>query len=107
MHRYILFTDEKQFNGDGVNKTHNSHVWTDHHAAVESNVQLRFSVNIWCAVLNGQLIGSYILEGRLTGEAYLRFLQEELPRILGDVPLNKRGLMYFQHDGAPPHSSRD
>jgi len=24
-----------------------------------------------------------------------------------DVPLNKRGCMYFQHDGAPPHSSRE
>jgi len=25
-------------------------------------------------------------------------MQEELPRILEDVPLNKRGCMYFQHD---------
>jgi len=53
-----------------------------------------------------QLIGPFILEDRLTGEAYLRFLQEELPRILEDVPLNKRGRMYFQHVGAP-HSSRE
>ena len=47
------------------------------------------------------------MEGRLTGEAYLRFLQEELPRLLEDVPLNKQGRMYSQHDGAPPHSSRE
>ena len=49
------------------------------------------------------MIGPFILEGRLTGEAYLRFLQEELPRLLEDVPLNKRGRIYsyFQHDGAP------
>jgi len=26
LHRYILFTDESQFNRDGVNNTHNSHV---------------------------------------------------------------------------------
>jgi len=26
---------------------------------------------------------------------------------LEDVPLNKRGRLYFEHDGAPPHSSRD
>jgi len=62
---------------------------------------------VWCAVLDDQLIGPFILEGRLTGEAYLRFLQEELPRLLDDVPLNKRGRMYFQHDGAPPHFSRE
>ena len=49
-------------------------------------------VNVWCAVLDDQLIGPFILEGSLTGEAYLRFLQEELPRLLEDVPLNKRGL---------------
>ena len=35
-----------------------------------------FSVNVWCAVLDDQLIGPFILEGCLTGEAYLRFLQE-------------------------------
>ena len=74
---------------------------------MESNLQLHFSVNVWCAVLDDQLIGPFILESRLTGEAYLRFLQEELPRLLEDVPLNKRGRMYFQHDEAPPHFSRE
>ena len=74
---------------------------------MESNFQLRFIVNVWCAVLDYQLIGLFSLEGRLTVEAHLRFLQEELPRLLEDVPLNKRGRMYFRHDGAPPHSSRE
>ena len=105
LHRYIMFTDA-QFNRDGVNNTHSSHVWADEnpHATVESNFQQRFSVNVWCAVLDDQLIGPFILEGRLTGEAYLRFLQEELPQLLEDVPLDKRSRI--QHDGAPPHSSR-
>jgi len=108
LHRYILFTDESQFNHDGVNNTHNSHVWAveNPHTTVESNFEQRFSVSIWCAVLNNQLIGPFILEGCLTGEAYLRFLQEELPRLLEDVPLNTRGCMYFKHDGAP-HSSHE
>jgi len=105
LHRYILFTDEAQFNHDRVNNTHSSHVWADEN--VESNFQLRFSVNLWYAVLDDQLIGPFILEGRLTGETYLRFLQEELPRLLEDMPLNKGGRMYFQHDGTPPHFSRE
>ena len=107
LHRYIMFTDEAQFNRDGVNNTHNSHVWADEnpHATVESNFQLRSSVNVWCAVLDDQLIGPFILDGRITGEAYLRFLQEELPQLLEDVPLDKRSRMFFRHDGAPPHSS--
>jgi len=71
LHRYILFTDEAQFNRDGVNNTHNSHVWADEntHATVESNFQLRFSVNVWCADLDDQLISPSILEDRLTGGA--------------------------------------
>jgi len=70
LHRYILFTDEAQFNHNGVNNTHNSHVWADEnpHAAVESNFQLLFRVNVWCAVLDDQLIGPFILEGHLTRE---------------------------------------
>jgi len=48
LHRYILFTDKSQFNHDGVNNTHNSHIWGDEnpHATVESNFQQRFSVNV-------------------------------------------------------------
>jgi len=77
LNRYILFTDDAQFHRDVVNNTHNFSVWADEnpHATVESNFQLRFSVNVWCAVLDDQLIGPFILEGRLTGEACLRFLQ--------------------------------
>jgi len=84
-------------------------MWADEnpHATVESNFLLRFSVNVWSAVLDDQLIGPFILEGRLTGESYLQFLQEELPRLLEDVPLNKRSRIYFQNDGTPLHFSRE
>jgi hypothetical protein len=58
LHRYVLFTDVAQFNSGGVSNAH--------------------SCNVWCAVLDDQLIGPFVLDGRLTGEAYLRFLQEEL-----------------------------
>jgi len=50
--------------------------------------KLRFSVSVWCAVLDDQLIGPFILEGRLTREAYFKFLQKELPRLFEDVLLN-------------------
>ena len=43
---------------------------------------------------------------RLNGENYLEFLQEELPELLEDVPLDVRRRMWFQHDGAPAHSTR-
>jgi len=48
LHRYTLFTNEAQLNRNGVNDTHNSHVWADEnpHVTVESNFQLRFGVNV-------------------------------------------------------------
>jgi len=33
----------------------------------------------------------------------LDFLQNHLPELLEDVPLNIRQNLYFMHDGAPPH----
>ena len=71
LRRYILFTEEARFNRNGVSNTLNYHVWADEnpHSTMESNFQLRFSVNVWCAVLDDQMIGPFILEGRLTGEA--------------------------------------
>jgi len=84
-------------------------VWSDEkpHTAVVSSFQLRFSVNVWSGDMDDQLIGPFGFEGCLTVEAYLRFLQKELPRLLEDVPLNKRGRMYFQNNGAPPRFSRE
>jgi hypothetical protein len=52
------------------------------------------------------LIGPVILEDRMTGQNYLEFLQNELPEQLEDVPLATQIVMYFQHDGAPPHYIR-
>ena len=107
--RYILFTDEAQFNRDGVNNTHNSHVWADEnpHDTVESNFQLRFNVNEWRAVVDDQLTGpstwKVVLQERRTSD----FCRRNCPEFLEDVPLNKRGRIYYQHDGAPPHSSRE
>jgi len=71
LHRYILLTDEAQFNSDGLNNTHNFHVWSDENSytTVENNFQLRFSINLWCAGLDDQLIALFFLEVRLTGQA--------------------------------------
>ena len=105
---FILFTDEASFTRDAINNTHNSHRWSDKnpHAIVERNSQHRFSVNVWCGVMDNQLIGPAMLPNRRTGRAYVDFLQNELPLLLEEVPLVKRMCMVFQHDGAPAHYSR-
>jgi len=37
---------------------------------------------------------------------YANFLQDELPSLLENVPLQTRRWMYYQHDGPPPHFSQ-
>jgi hypothetical protein len=37
---------------------------------VEANVRYRFSANIWCRVIEGQIMGQFIVEGRLICALY-------------------------------------
>ena len=105
---YILFTDEVTFTRNGITNTHNCHNWAQDnpHATVETNFQTRFSVNVWCGIINDMLIGPAIVEDRMTGDSYLQFLQNDLPEHLEDVPLDTRRHMYLQHDGSPIHYTR-
>ena len=72
----LLFTDEATFTCDGINNTHQ---WSDEnpHATVDTNFQHRFSINVWCGMIDNQLTGPIVLENRLTGQNYLEFLQNE------------------------------
>jgi len=42
----------------------------------------------------------------VTGDIYANLLQDELPTLLDNVPLQTQQQMYYQHDGAPPHFSQ-
>jgi len=53
--------------------------------------------------IDDMLIGPVNLDERMTGQNYLDFQQNELPKQVEDVPLATRIAMYFQHDGAPSH----
>jgi hypothetical protein len=79
----ILFTDEPLFTHDGVNNTRNSHLWDPDNpqGTVESNFQHHFSLNVWCSVIDDQLIGLYIFPQCLTGDIYANVLQDELPEL--------------------------
>ena len=101
----ILFTDEATFTRDGIFNFHNNHTWS--HANPHSNYvqgnQERFSVNVWTGIIGDHLIGPYIMPARMTGLNYLIFLQDVLPELLEEVPLEIRNAMWYQHDGAPPN----
>lgn len=104
----ILFSDEAIFSRRGVTNMHNSHVYSDEnpHAIENRSFQREFRVNVWLGIIDSLVIGPVFLPERLNGDNYLEFLRDELPLLLEDLPLITRNRMWFMHDGAPPHFSR-
>lgn len=73
------------------------------HLIQEVRHQYRFSLNMWCGLLNNKLLGPYFIDGNLTAEKYLDILQD----MLDDLPLEYRlNEIWFQQDGCGPHNSR-
>jgi hypothetical protein len=48
----------------------------------------------------------YVIEDRISGAQYLNFLQETLPILMDDLPLNVHQDMWYQFDGALAHFTR-
>lgn len=103
----ILFTDEAQFSKNGIINLHNLHSWSEQnpHTARQTRSQFRFSVLVWAEIIGNRLIGPHILPHRLNSEAYLQFLRDDLPCLLENISLQLRRDMWFQHDGAPAHTT--
>lgn len=102
---YVMFSDEATFKNTGELNRHNCHYWSDAnphwHRAIDH--QHRWSVMVWCGILNGYLIGPYFFEGNVTGAKYLELLRDHLPVLLENVIFETRLRMIIQQDGAPPH----
>lgn len=103
----ILWTDEAHFNQTGVFNFHNLHYWAQEnpHRVRIRNRQYRWSVNVWIGQLGNRLIGPHFLPRILNGAIYLDFCDNTLPLLLEDVPIAERQNMFFQHDGAPAHTT--
>lgn len=108
-HSSVLFTDEAGFTRDGIINFHNNHLWADEnpHGIIQSRHQQRFSINVWAGIIGDYLIGPVVLPNRLDGLSYLDFLQNGLPPLLEEVPIETRQQMWFMHDGAPAHFRRE
>lgn len=107
-HTKILFTDESCFTRRGMTNLHNDHVYADEnpHAIKSRHYQREFKINVWVGIIGEFIVGPLRLPDRLNGDSYLRFLQQNLPELLEDLPLNLRRNTFFMHDGAPPHFAR-
>lgn len=103
----ILYTDEANFSRTAIQNFHNNHFWAEEnpHEILESRHQQQFSVNVWAGICGDYLIGPYFFDGRLNGQNYRQFLENELPVLMEDIPVLLRNRLWFMHDGAPAHFS--
>lgn len=104
----VLWTDESTFKKDGYLNLHNLHEWRveNPHLMREDRSQFQFKINMWTGILNGKVVGPFELPATLNGDNYLDFLQNHLPDLLEDVPLNIYRALWFQQDGCPAHYAR-
>lgn len=104
----ILWTDESTFKKDNFMNMHNLHCWSlaNPHAIREDRSQYQFKINLWCGIINGQVVGPIEIPGAFNGQHYLELLRDELNGLLEDVPLATRQGMWLQNDGCPAHYAR-
>lgn len=99
-----MWTDEASFTRKGITNFRNLHLWMaeNPHAVRPSSFQHEFSVNVWAAMIDDQLIGPIELPRNLNGQRFLEFLTNEFWEALSELPLTYRRHMWLQLDGAPP-----
>ncbi|OXU20114.1 hypothetical protein TSAR_016501 [Trichomalopsis sarcophagae] len=59
-----MFSDESTFNSIGHLNRHNSHYWfaINPYWMQQIDNQHRWNINVWCGIINGNLIGPYFLK---------------------------------------------
>ena len=104
----ILFTDEATFTRRCIFNFRNRHAWEleNPHLVLERHFQHEFKINVWCGIIDNNLLGPFELPPNLNGALYLDFLNTQLPTFFDDLPLGIRQNMWFMQDGAPAHFSR-
>lgn len=103
----ILFTNEATFQRHCLINLRNPHSWAEEnpHAVCKTKLQHKFSLNVWAGIVGNTLLAPFILPRRIDAAEYLQFLNEHLPALLEDTPLDVRQAMWYMHDGAPMHST--
>lgn len=101
----ILFSDESTFTNHGQVNRHNMHYWATENPRWLRQVehQRQWAVNVWCGIFRSRVIGPYFIADTLNGEKYRHFLDQVLPTLLEDIPIQERLNMWYQHDGCPSH----
>lgn len=87
-----MFSDELTFHGNGKRNRYNNYYWPVQNAHYVRDVdnQHKWSLVVWCDIVNGYLMGSYFFNRDSNGGAYFDFLKNELPELLDNIDLETR-----------------
>lgn len=103
----VMFSDESTFANIALPNRRNQHFYADRNPHfIRVIPQRRWSLNVWAECLGQHVIGPYFFEETLNGDVYANFVENILPELLEDIPLNVRRIMWLQQDGAPAHFTR-
>ena len=94
--RLVLFTYEALFTHMGIINVHNIHMWAYEkpHTTTVRGYQRRFSVNVWCGIVDNHVLGPLVPSPCLNCPVYRQFVEHKLPRLLHeDVPFATRNPM--------------
>lgn len=102
----ILFTDEAIFNTAGMYNRKNTHYWSNsnEHRVKEIKKQGWRSVYVWCGIIRDRIIGPVFYDVTLNGERYLNLLENDISRLIDNLPENVKEDIIFQQDNAPYHT---
>ena len=104
----VIWTDESTFTNCGIFNRNNEHIWSINNPRQfrELRPQVRFSLNVWAGIYKNRILGPHFFNGNLNAEMYYQFLTSTFEDYLDDLPLANYNSIWFQHDGAPPHNTR-
>lgn len=107
-YKKILWSDESSFSNRGMFNRKNNHYWSHENLFrnFPRNPQRRFSVNVWCGIIERKIVGPVFFHGNLTGARYLQMMQNVIEEFLDDCNLEDRPQIFLQQDGAPAHNYR-
>lgn len=110
-HRFlnkIIWTDEATFCTSGISNRQNTRFWSNTNPEFLRPVKFqgRLSVNTWCGIHNGKILGPHFFDRTLRGEKYVNFLDTTFDIFFNEIPPNEQRSAIFQQDGAPPHNVR-
>lgn len=75
---FVIFSDNSIFKNNGQLNRRNCHYWSrvnpHWHRPIDN--QHRWSVNVWCEIVNGYLVGLYFFDAKMSmGKTFCNFLE--------------------------------